>query len=92
MAKSCAEESSKQKDSNISRTNQKSNTKIGVRPLYLYSILHWFYRIRYMVSFWCGNALLKGDAKNTETYENIRRQQAGRLFLFYLEKLNEIDN
>ena len=45
-----------------------------------------------MVSFWCGNALLKGDVKNTETYENIRRQQAGRLFLFYLEKLNEIDN
>ena len=33
--KFCAEESSKQKDSKISRTGQKPNTEIGVRPLYL---------------------------------------------------------
>ena len=37
MVKFYAEESSKQKNSKISRTDQKSNTKIGVRPLYIYA-------------------------------------------------------
>ena len=33
MAKSCAEEGSKEKYSKISRTDQKANTEIGDRPL-----------------------------------------------------------
>ena len=68
MAKFCGEESSKQKDSKISKIDQKSNTGIGVRSLYLPRILHWFYPIQYMVSFRCGNTLLKGDFKNIKTY------------------------
>ena len=40
MAKFCAEESSKQKSSKMSRTDQKSNTENGVRSLYLSPILH----------------------------------------------------
>ena len=40
MAKICLEESAKQKDSKISRTDQKSITKILVRPLYVSPILH----------------------------------------------------
>ena len=87
MVNSCAEESSKQKDSKIWSTDQKFNTEIGVRPLYLFPILHWFYLIIYMVSFWCGNTLLKGDFKNTKTYENMRGQQVARSLPFYAEKI-----
>ena len=64
--------SSKQNDSKISRTDQKSNTEIGVKPLHLSPILQWFYPIRYRVGFWCGNTLLKRNFKNTKTYKNIR--------------------
>ena len=78
--------------SKISRIDQASNTEIGVRPLYLCPILHSFYRIRYMVSFWYGNNLLEGDLKKTEPYQNIRGQQVVRLLLFYLEKFNQIDS
>ena len=88
MAIFFAEESSKQKESKISR---KSNSKIGVRSLYLSQTLHLFYRIRYMVNFWCGNTLLEGDFKNTKTYQNMRGKQVVRPLLFYLEKCNEID-
>ena len=66
IAKFCVEESSNQKDSKISGTHQKSNTKIGIRSVYLSSILHWFYPKRYMISFWYGNTLLKGNFKNTK--------------------------
>ena len=52
LTKFCAEESSKQKDSKISRTDQISNTETGFRPLYLFSIWHWLYPIKYMFSFW----------------------------------------
>ena len=45
-----------------------------------------------MVSFWSGNNLLKGDFKNAKTYQNMLRQQLVRLFLFYLEKFNQIDS
>ena len=92
MAKFCAEESSKQRDSKISRTDQKSNTKTGVKPLYLYPTLHLFYPRRYMVSFWYGNTLLEGDFKNTKAYQNMRRQQMVRPVLFCLEKFKEIDS
>ena len=92
MAKLCAQESYKQKDSKISRTDQKFSSEIGVRLLYLSPILHWFYLIRYMVRFWCGNTLLKGDFKNTKTYQNLPIQQMVRQLLFYLEKFNEIDS
>ena len=34
MTKFCAEQSSQQKGSNISRTDQKSNTEIGFRQIY----------------------------------------------------------
>ena len=74
MAKSCAEGSSKQKHSKTSRTDLKSNTKIGVKLLHLSPILHWFYSMRYMVSFWCGNTLLEGDFKNTKTYQNKKKR------------------
>ena len=59
-------ESSKQKESKISKTDQKSITKTGVRPLYLSPILHWFYPVRYIVSFWCSITLIEGDFKNTK--------------------------
>ena len=39
-----------------------------------------------MFSFWCGNALLEGDFKNTKTYQDIWGQQVIRPLLFYLEK------
>ena len=45
-----------------------------------------------MASFRCGNTLLKGDFKNTKIYQNIRGQQVVKPLLFYLGKLNEIDN
>ena len=51
-----------------------------------------FAPIRYMVSFWCGNSLLKGDFKNRKTYQNMRRQQVVRPLLFYLEKFKQIDS
>ena len=92
MAKFCAEESSKQKDSKIWRTDQKFNTEIEVRPLYLSPILHWFYPIIYMVSFWCGNSLLEKDFKNAKTYQNMWGQQVVRPLPFYLEKFNQIDS
>ena len=92
MAMFSAEESSKQKDSKILRTDQKSNTKIWVRLLCLTPILHWFYPIKYMVSFWCGNTLLEGDFKNIKTYQNMRGQQGVKPLLFYLDKFNQIDS
>ena len=92
MTKFCAEESSKQKDSKISRTDQKSSTEIGVKLRYLSPILHWFYPIKYMVSFWCANTLLEGDFKNTKTYQNMRVQQLVRPLLFSLEKFNQTDS
>ena len=92
MAKFCSEESSKEKDSKISRSNQKTNTETGVRPLYLSPILHWFYLIRYMVSFWCGNTLLKVDFKNGETSQKIWGQQVVRPIFFYLEKVKQMDS
>ena len=92
MAKFCAEQSSKQNESKISRPDQKSNTEIGVRPLYLSPILQWFYSIGYGVRFWCGNTLLEGDFKNTKTYKNIRGKQVIRPFLLYLEEFNQIDS
>ena len=51
MTKFCVEESFKQNGYKISKTDQTLNTKIGVRLLYSL-LLHWFYPIRYMVSFW----------------------------------------
>ena len=71
MAKFCAKESSKQKESKISKTDQKSITKTGVRPLYLSPILHWFYPVRYIVSFWCSITLIEGDFKNTKKLTKI---------------------
>ena len=50
MAKFCVGASSKQKDSEISKADQKSNTENVVRPLCSSSILHWFYPIRYMAT------------------------------------------
>ena len=92
IAKFCAEESSKQKNPKIS-TDQKSNTEIEVRRLYLAPILHLFYPIRDMASFRCGNILLIGDLKNTKkAYQNIRGQQVVRPILFSLEKFNQIDS
>ena len=90
MAKFCAEESSKQNNYKISRTDQKSNMEIWIKPLYLSPILYSFYPISYMVSFWCGNTLLKGDFKNTKTNQNMPGQQVVRPLLFYLEKFNQI--
>ena len=89
IAKFCAEESSKQNNYKISRTDQKSNTEIWIKPLYLSPILYSCYPISYMVSFWCGNTLLKGDFKNTKTYQNMRGQQVVRPLLFYLEKFTK---
>ena len=40
MAKFCVEASSEQKDSKISKADQKFNTEIVVRPLYLSPTLH----------------------------------------------------
>ena len=91
-AKFCAEESFKPKDSKISGTDQKSNTEIGVRSLYLSPILYWFYHIRYMVRFWCGNTSLKGDFKNAKTYQNMKGQEVVRPLSFYLEIFNQIDS
>ena len=59
---------------------------------YIYPQLHWFCLIRCMVNFWSGNNLLKGDFKNAKTYQNMLRQHLVRLFLFYLEKFNQIDS
>ena len=56
--------------------------EIGVIPLYLPPILHSFYTIRYMVSFWCGNTLLEGDFKNTKTYQNMYWQPVVRSLSF----------
>ena len=92
MAKLCSEESSKGKDSKISRSDQKNNTETGVRPLNLSPILHWFYPIRYMVSFWCGNTLLKADFKNGETSQKIWGQQVVRPIFFDLEKVKQMDS
>ena len=77
MAKFCAEESSKEKDSKIYRTDQKSNTEIGVISLYLCPILQWFYPLGHMVSFWCGNTLIEGDLKNENSpkYVGATRDQ-----------------
>ena len=66
MAKFCAGESSKQKESKMSKTYQKSSSKIRVRSLYLSPILHWFYPVRYVITFWCDNIFLTGDFKNTK--------------------------
>ena len=92
MAKFCTEETSWQKDSKILKTDQKSNNEIGVRPLCLSPILHWFYPIRYMASFWCGNVLLIGDFKNTKAYQNMHGQEVVRPLVFYPEKFNQIDS
>ena len=89
MAKFCAKESSKQKESKISKTDQKSITKTGVRPLYLSPILHWFYPVKYIVSFWCSITLIEGDFKNKKTYQNKRGQQVVRLLLFTLKILTK---
>ena len=77
--------------SKISRTEQKCNTEIAVRPLYLCLILRQFYTMKYITSFRCGNTLLKGDFKNTTTYQNISGQQVVRPLLFYLKKFNQIN-
>ena len=45
-----------------------------------------------MFSFWCGNALLERDFKNTKTYQDIWGQQVIRPLLFYLEKFYQIEN
>ena len=88
MTKFCAEESSKQRDSKISRTDQKSNTKIGVKPLYLCPNLHLFYPRRYMVSFWYGTALLEGDFKNTKAYQIYAEATNGQTSPFLPRKVS----
>ena len=45
-----------------------------------------------MTSFRWGTILLKGDFKNTKTYQNMRGQQVVRPLHFYLEKFNQIDS
>ena len=90
MAKFCAKESSKQKESKIWKTDQKSITKTGVRPLYLSPILHWFYPVWYIVSFWCSITLIEGDFKTQKTYQNKRGQQMVRLLLFTLKILTKL--
>ena len=76
--------------SKISRTEQKCNTEIAIRPLYLCLILRQFYTMKYMASFRCGNTLLKGDLKNTTTYQNISGQQVIRPLLFIQKNLTKL--
>ena len=90
MVKCCTEESSYQKDSKVLKTYQKSNNRIGVRPLYLSPILHWVYSKRYMAGFWCGNVLLIGDFKNTKAYQTTRGQQVVRPLAFYPKNLTKL--
>ena len=82
MTKFCTEEISKQNDSKISRTDQNSNTEIGVRLLF--PILDRSYLIIHR--FWCGNTLLEGDFKYTKKLPKFSGATGGHTTPFLLRK------